>query len=149
MRMVGMGSRVDQLEVGMNRAAEQASPQAKAIFLSALKKMTIQDARQILSSNDTAATEYFKRASSDELSAAFTPIVHASLSKVGVVRQYNQVVQNAPGGAALTGNFDLDRYVVGKTLEGLFFMLGKEEQKIRKDPAAQTTALLRTVFGRH
>jgi hypothetical protein len=147
MRMIGMGAQVDELEVGMNRAAEQATPQAKAIFLAALKKMSIQDARQILSGNDTAATDYFKRASSDELAAAFTPIVHDSMSKLGVVKKYNSIVQGAPGGASLAKNFDLDNYVVGKTLDGLFLMLGREEQKIRKDPAAQTTALLRTVFG--
>jgi hypothetical protein len=146
MRMVGMGAQVDEIEVGMNRAAEQATPQAKAILLAALKKMTIQDARQILSGNDTAATDYFRRASTEELTAAFTPIVHDSLTKVGVVKKYNAVV-HSPGGAVLAKNFDLDNYVVGKTLDGLFLMLGREEQKIRKDPAAQTTALLRTVFG--
>jgi hypothetical protein len=146
MRMIGMGAQVDELETGMNRAAEQATPQAKAIFLAALKKMSIQDARQILTGNDTAATDYFKRASSDGLTAAFTPIVHDSLSKLGVVKKYNAVVKT-PGGAAFAKNFDLDNYVVGKTLDGLFLMLGREEQKIRKDPAAQTTALLRSVFG--
>ncbi len=147
MRLVGMGAQVDQLEVGMNRAAEQAAPKAKAIFLSALRKMTFDDARRILTGGDTAATEYFKRASSDELTAAFTPIVHQSMENVGVVKQYNRVVQSAPGGAALAGNFNLDKYVVGKTLDGLFLMLGREEQQIRKNPAARTTALLKEVFG--
>jgi hypothetical protein len=148
MRMLGMGAKVDELEVGMNRAAEQATPQAKQIFLAALKKMTFDDARHILTGGDTAATDYFKRASTSDLSTAFSPIVHRSMLKVGVVQQYNQVLKSAPGGSALAGQFDLDKYVVGKTLDGLFHMLGEEETKIRKNPAAQTTALLKEVFGR-
>jgi hypothetical protein len=148
MRMLGMGAKVDELEVGMNRAAEQATPQAKQIFLAALRKMTFDDARQVLSGGDTAATAYFKRTSSADLTTAFSPIVHQSMERVGVVQQYNQVLASAPGGNALAGQFDIDKYVVGKTLDGLFLMLGEEEKKIRKDPAAQTTALLKEVFGR-
>ena len=148
LRMVGMGAPLDELEVGMNRAAEQATPKAKAIFLAALKKMTFDDARRIWSGNDTAATEYFRGASSADLNAAFTPIVHAQLAKLGVIQKYNSVIQSTPGGSAFAVKFDLDKYVVGKTLDGLFYTLGQEEKKIRKDPAAQTTALLRTVFGR-
>lgn len=147
MRMLGMGAQVDQLEVGMNRAAEQATPFAKQIFLDALKKMTFDDARHILTGGDTAATEYFKRQSSADLTAAFTPIVKRSMQRVGVVQQYNQVLSSAPGGSALAGQFDINKYVVGKTLDGLFLMLGEEEKKIRKNPAAQTTALLKEVFG--
>ena len=82
------------------------------------------------------------------LTAAFTPIVHDQLAKLGVIKQYNSVIQSTPGGSAMAVKFDLDKYVVGKTLDGLFYTLGQEEKKIRKDPAAQTTALLRTVFGR-
>ena len=148
MRMLGMGAKVDELEVGMNRAAEQATPQAKQIFLAALKKMTFDDARRILTGGDTAATDYFKRTSSADLTTAFTPIVHRSMEHVGVVQQYNQVIKSAPGGNALAGEVDINKYVVGKTLDGLFYMLGEEEKKIRKDPAAQTTALLKEVFGR-
>ena len=148
LRMLGMGSKVDELETGMNRAAEQATPQAKQIFLAALKKMTFDDARHILTGNDTAATEYFKRTSSADLTTAFSPIVHQSMERVGVVQQYDRVVQSAPGGNFMAGQFDLDKYVVGKTLDGLFYMLGQEEKKIRKNPAAQTTALLKEVFGR-
>ncbi len=148
MRMLGMGKTVDDLETGMNRAAEQATPQAKQIFLAALRKMTFDDARHILTGNDTAATDYFKRTSSSDLTTAFTPIVHASMQKVGVVQQYDHLINTAPGGSALAKEFDLDNYVVGKTLDGLFYMLGQQETKIRKDPAAQTTALLKEVFGR-
>lgn len=148
MRMLGMGSQVDALEVGMNRAAEQAAPQAKQIFIAALKGMTFEDARHILTGGDTAATAYFKRKSSADLTTAFTPIVHTSMEHVGVVQQYDHVMKSAPGGSVIAKQFDLDEYVVGKTLDGLFFMLGQQEQKIRRDPAAQTTALLKEVFGR-
>jgi Protein of unknown function (DUF4197) len=148
LRMLGMGAKVDELEVGMNRAAEQATPQAKQIFLAALKKMTFDDARHILTGGDTAATDYFKRTSSSDLTTAFAPIVHGSMEHVGVVQQYNRVLEAAPGGSMLAGQFDLNKYVVGKTLDGLFYMLGEEEKKIRKNPAAQTTALLKEVFGR-
>lgn len=147
MRMLGMGAQVDELEVGMNRAAEQATPYAKQIFLAAVKKMTFDDARKILTGGDTAATEYFKGASSADLSTAFAPIVQRSMEHVGVVQQYNRVINSAPGGIALAGQLDLNKYVVGKTLDGLFLMLGEEEKKIRKNPAAQTTALLKEVFG--
>ena len=148
MRMLGMGAKVDDLEVGMNRAAEKATPKAKAIFLASLEKMSFDDARKILSGDDTAATEYFKRTSTADLTGAFSPIVHESMQNVGVMQQYNRMLQSAPGGSALAGKFDLDRYVVGKTLDGLFYMLGQEEHKIRKNPAAQTTNLLKEVFGR-
>ena len=148
LRMLGMGQKVDDLEVGMNRAAEHATPEAKQIFLAALKKMSFEDARHILTGNDTAATEYFKRSSSADLTTAFSPIVHQSMERVGVVQQYDRVIKSAPGGSTLASEFDLDKYVVGKTLDGLFYELGEEEKKIRKNPAAQTTALLKEVFGR-
>lgn len=148
LRLVGMGGQLDQLEIGMNRAAEQATPQAKQIFVNALMRMSIDDARRILTGNDTAATEYFRTASSEDLTTAFTPIVHRSLQNVGVVKQYNQLMQNPLAGTLLQNqNFDLDRYVVGKTLDGLFYMLGQEEKQIRHNPAAQTTNLLKEVFG--
>jgi hypothetical protein len=148
LRMLGMGAKVDELEVGMNRAAEQATPQAKQIFFVALKRMTFDDARRILTGSDTAATEYFKRTTSADLTAAFSPIVHRSMERIGVVQQYDQVIKSAPGGSALAGQFDLDKYVVGKTLDGLFYMIGEQEKQIRKNPVAQTTALLKEVFGR-
>jgi hypothetical protein len=148
LRMIGMGSQVDALETGMNRAAEQAAPQAKQIFLNAVMRMTFSDARNILRGGDTAATDYFKTQSSADLTKAFAPIVHQAMENVGVVRQYNKLMQN-PLAAPLASDkdFNLDDYVVGKTVDGLFYMLGQEETKIRKDPAAQTTAILREVFG--
>ena len=148
LRMLGMGDRVDQLEVGMNRAAEQATPQAKAIFLASLRKMTFDDARHILTGNDTAATDYFKRTATPDLTTAFSPVVHDSMEKVGVIQQYDRVMQQSPAGGIFAGQFDLNKYVVGKTLDGLFYELGEEEKKIRKNPAAQTTALLKEVFGK-
>jgi len=147
MRMIGMGARVDELEVGMNRAAERSTPQAKQIFLAALKKMTFNDARHILTGGDTAATDYFKHTSSADLATAFSPIVHSSMQRIGVIQKYDEVIQNAPGGTVLANQFDLDKYVVDKTLDGLFYTLGLEEAKIRKNPAAQTTTLLKEVFG--
>src|SRR5438270_5490089 len=149
MRLMGMGQQVDALEIGMNRAAEQAAPAARQIFIDAVTKMTIADARQILSGGDTAATDYFKTASTDQLTAAFSPIVHKAMENVGVVRQYNQLMQN-PIASRVAENegFSIDKYVVSKTMDGLFYVMGEEERKIRKDPAAQTTALLREIFGK-
>jgi hypothetical protein len=148
MRLLGEGDTVDDLEIGMNRAAEHAAPQAKQIFLDALKKMTFTDARRILTGGDTAATEYFKRTSSADLTAAFSPIIHSSMQRIGVIKTYDHVIKTAPGGSAIANEFDLDKYVVSKTLDGLFYMLGQEEIKIRTNPAAQTTALLKEVFAR-
>ncbi len=147
-RLIGMGPQLDQLEVGMNRAAEQATPLAKQIFLNALYKMTFDDARGILTGGDNAATAYFQRQSSAELRAAFLPIVHRTMEQVGVVKQYNQLTQNPLAASLLKGQgFNMDDYVLGKTLDGLFYMLAQEEKSIRNDPAARTTALLREVFG--
>jgi len=148
MRLLGEGDTVDDLEIGMNRTAERATPQAKQIFLDALKKMTFPNARHILTGGDTAATEYFRQTSSADLTTAFSPIVHASLQRIGVLKKYDQVIKTAPGGGAIANEFDLDQYVVSKTLDGLFYTLGQEEIKIRTTPAAQNTALLKEVFGR-
>lgn len=148
LQLVGMGPQLDQLEVGMNRAAEQATPLAKQIFLNALMKMTITDARNILNGSDTAATQYFKSTTSQDLTTAFAPIVHKAMQNVGVVRQYDAMMQNSMAGPLLQGRgFNLDQYVVGKTLDGLFYMLGQEEKNIRQNPAAQTTSILKQVFG--
>jgi hypothetical protein len=148
MRLMGMGAQVDALEIGMNRAAELATPAAKQIFIGAITQMTFDDARKVLSGGDSAATEYFKEKSSDQLTEAFAPIVHQAMENVGVVRQYDQLMQNPMAARfARAENFDLDDYVVGKTVDGLFYVMAEEEKKIRKDPMAQTTALLREVFG--
>jgi len=135
MRLLGMGAQVDELELGMNRAAEQAAPAAKQIFLNSLTKMTFTDARQILSGSDTAATDFFKRTSTEQLTTAFQPIVHQSMENVGVVRQYDELMQSPVAQRVNAGgSFNLDNYVVGKALDGLFYMMGEEEKKIRKTP---------------
>jgi hypothetical protein len=149
MRMMGMGAQLDDLELAMNRAAEQAAPAAKQIFITAITNMSFDDARKILAGGNTAATDYFKKTSSTELTRAFTPIVHQSMENVGVIKQFNALAQNSMAGPLLGGqSFNLDSYVVGKALDGLFYMLGQEEKQIRTDPAAQTTALLKEVFGK-
>ncbi len=148
LRMVGYGNQVDEFVLSMNRAAEKAAPFAKDIFWDAIKEMSIEDAQGILTGGDTSATEYFRRKTSDRLTDAFQPIVHDSMEEVGVTQQYQ----------ALTGRFntipfmkaeavDLDSYVVEKALDGLFYVLGQEEKKIRENPAARVTDLLREVFG--
>ncbi len=148
MRLFGMGPQLDELELGMNRAAEQATPLAKQIFLDALYRMTINDARGILTGGDTAATDYFRRNTSGDLTTAFKPIVHDSMQRVGLIKQYTQVAQNPLAASLLKSQgFDLDNYVLGKTLDGLFYVLGQQEKEIRINPAARTTALLCEVFG--
>ncbi len=149
LRLMGKGPQVDEFVLSMNRAAEQAAPLAKPIFLHALEQMTIQDARTILNGGDTAATDYFKAKTSQELTDAFTPVVEKSMENVGVMRKYHDLT----GGASALpfgnpGALDLNRYVVSKALDGLFYVLGQEETKIRKNPAAQVTPLLRQVFGK-
>jgi hypothetical protein len=149
LRMVGYGAEVDALVVGMNRAAERAAPAAKTIFWDAIGNMTINDARRILNGADTAATEYFRDKTTRSLTAAFRPVVERSMNEVGVTRQYKQVLAQAQALPFLnTEDYDIDRYVVSKALTGLFHVVGEEERKIRRDPAARVTDLLREVFGR-
>jgi Protein of unknown function (DUF4197) len=147
MRMLGRGDEVDELEIGMNRAAEDATPQAKPIFLATLKNLVFRDPQLVLTGGDTAATEYFRRLSSADLEAAFTPIVHHSLERLGVIKQYKHVLKNDPGGNAIASEFDLDKYVVEQTLDGIFDVMAVEEGNIRRDPSAQSTDLLKQVFG--
>jgi hypothetical protein len=149
LRAVGLGGQVDQLVLGMNRAAERAAPQAKPIFWNAIGAMTIDDARTILGGHDTAATDYFRTKTSDALGAAFRPIVEASMREVGVTRQYTELYRRAQAIPFLNVEaYDLDRYVVTRALDGLFRVVGEEEKKIRTNPAARVTELLRDVFGR-
>ncbi len=148
LRMLGLGAQLDQLEVTMNRAAEAAVPEAKAILLESIKKMSIQDARQILTGGNTAATEYFRRTASEPLAARFLPIVKRATDQVGLARQYDQIA----GPAAQLGLIDekqatLDGYVTQKALDGLFLMMAEEERAIRRDPLGQGSRLLRKVFG--
>jgi hypothetical protein len=149
LRAVGYGPEVDEFVLSMNRAAEKAAPFAKKIFWDAIGEMTFNDARGILSGNDTAATEYFKGKTTNKLTEVFKPIVDKAMNEVGVTRQYKGLVgryENIP--FVKKESFDLDHYVVSKALDGLFHMVGEEEKKIRKNPTARTTDLLKEVFGK-
>ena len=149
LRAVGYGPQVDEFVLSMNRAAEKAAPAAQQIFWDAVGEMTFDDARKILSGSDTAATEYFKGKTTDRLTATFKPVVDQSMNEVGVSRQYKELVgryESIP--FVKKESFDLDQYVVTKALGGLFYMVGEEEKKIRKNPAARTTDLLKEVFGK-
>jgi Protein of unknown function (DUF4197) len=150
LKAVGAGGMLDDLQVRMNRAAEQAAPKALDIFTDAASKMTINDARGILSGPSDAATQYFRRTSSGALTTAFRPIVDRSLSGAGAVSALNAVQARAAAvpfaGQQLQG-FNLTDFTVGKALDGLFHYLGVEEAAIRSDPAARTTDLLKKVFG--
>jgi Protein of unknown function (DUF4197) len=149
LRTVGYGPEVDNLVLSMNRAAERAAPEAKKIFWDAIGKMTIDDAQRILNGTPTAATDYFKDKTSPSLTLAFRPIVDRAMDEVGTVKQYNELLGQAKTIPFLkTESFDLDRYVVGKALDGLFHVVGDEERKIRTDPAARVTSLLKEVFAK-
>jgi hypothetical protein len=149
LRAVGFGPRVDEFVLSMNRAAERAAPHAKKIFWDAVGEMTFDDAQKILNGPQTAATEYFKAKTTDKLAVAFRPVVDQAMNEVGVARQYKELVGRFQGIPFMNMEaFDLDRYVVGKSLDGLFYMVGQEEINIRTNPAARVTELLREVFAR-
>ena len=148
-RATGYGSLVDSFEWSMNRAAEKAAPQAKTLLWESIKQMGFDDARKILNGRDNEATLYFKDKTSDRLGEIFKPIVHDSMTQVGVTRLY-QEMETKIRSLRLLNNlmpFDLDQYVTGKALDGLFLMLADEERKIRENPAARVTDLLKEVFG--
>jgi len=148
LRAVGYGPQVDELVLSMNRSAEKATPFAKQIFWDAIGEMTFDDVKKILSGNDTAATDYFKGKTTSNLTDVFKPIVSNAMNEVGVTRQYKELVgryESIP--FVKKESFDLDHYVVTKALDGLFHMVGEEETKIRKNPTARTTDLLKEVFG--
>lgn len=148
LRLIGYGPQIDEFVVGMNRAAEKAVPFAKDIFWDAIGQMTFDDARKILNGSDTAATEYFKAKTSKKLQAAFRPSVESVMNEVGVNRQYNELVgryQSVPFAKSIT--FDVNQYVTEKATDGLFYVVGQEEKKIRTNPAARVTDLLKDVFG--
>jgi hypothetical protein len=146
---LGYQQQVDNLVLAMNRAAETAAPKATALFVQAIKEMSFDDARKILQGGDTAATDYFKGKTSQKLYDQFKPVVVSSMNKVGVAKAYKDVMtpyQSMP--FASKDSMDLDHYVTNKALDGLFAMVAAEEKKIRTDPAARVTDLLKKVFGR-
>ncbi|MRR58307.1 MAG: DUF4197 domain-containing protein [Deltaproteobacteria bacterium] len=148
---VGYRKQVDELVLSMNRAAEKAAPKAAGFFGDAIRQMTIEDARSILSGGDTSATKFFEKKTRARLFDAFKPTVSESMGQVGTVRAYKEMIGNygkLPMASMLgTPSLDLDKYVTDKALDGLFIVLGQEEKKIRTNPAARTTDILRTVFG--
>lgn len=162
-RQMGQGARVDAFELSMNRAAEKAVPQVAQIFGDAIRKMTLSDARGILTGGDHAATDFFRRVAGDALTARIHPIVAKATDSVGVTQKYKSFTAGGGGGAlggALGslgslggksnkggGPLDLDDYVTTKTLDGLFTEIGGQEQSIRTNPAARSTDLLKKVFG--
>lgn len=146
----GFQQEVDDFVLSMNRAAEKAAPKATDHFVSALKAMTFDDARKILQGDATSATQYFRQKTGERIYADFKPVVIANMKDVGVARNYSQMKEKfeAIPFAGAIGTFDLDHYVTTKAVDGLFSMLGEEEKKIRTDPAARGTELLKKVFGR-
>ena len=132
----------------MNQAAERAAPEAKSYFVGAIKEMTFEDARNILKGGDTAATDYFREKMHDKLYGSFKPNISASMNEVGVTRLYKKMMEEYTRIPFMEAeSLDLDHYVTEKSLEGLFYMVGQEEKKIRTDPAARVTDLLKEVFG--
>ena len=150
LRAVGYGPKVDEFVLSMNRAAEQAAPEARLIFRDAILSMTFEDARKILQGRDTAATEYFQAHTTSQLTAAFQPVVKQAMRENGVTRQYEDLIGKYESLPFMKGpTFDINEYVVSQALNGLFYMLGEEEKKIRKNPAARVTSLLKEVFAKH
>jgi hypothetical protein len=149
LRLAGYGSQVDAFILSMNRAAEQAAPQAKSIFVDAITSMTFDDARRILNGGDTAATDFFKEKTSASLYEAFRPIIDDTLNRVGSVQKYNAMMAQVKQIPFLKSEtLEVGDYVTNKALDGLFTVVAEEERRIRQNPAARVTDLLKDVFGR-
>ena len=148
LRMVGMSGQADELRVTMNHAAEQAVAQAKPVFEDALRHMTLSDAKAILNGGDDAGTQYFRRATSAQLTGKFRPIVASATAKLKLASQYDELAGKAAQfGLISAGEANLDDYVTARALDGLFSRIADEERAIRKDPLAQANSLIKKVFG--
>jgi hypothetical protein len=148
MRRFGMGRHADELVLALNRAAEAAVPEARQLFVEAVRKMTLQDAKAILQGGDTAGTEYFRRSTESQLRKRFLPIVQKATDNVGLAQHYERYAETGVAlGLVKKEDADLDGYVTQKALDGLFLMVAEEEKKIRKDPLGAGTAIIRKVFG--
>lgn len=148
LRSIGMGKKVDEFNESMNRAAEKAATEAKPIFIAAIKGMTVKDAINIVRGENNAATVYLKNTTSPELVIKFQPIIKSSLDNVNATRYWTDLItiyNKIP--LVKKQNPNLTEYVTQKAIDGLFVMIAKEELKIRKDPMARTTELLKRVFG--
>lgn len=147
LRKLGFHKEVDQFVTSMNRAAEKAAPQALSFFAGAVKDMTIPDAVKILHGSDTAATDFLKSKTYKRIYDSFRPVVTSAMNDVGVTRAFKELMDKAASIPLLKREVvDLDHYVTSKALDGLFVVVGQEEKKIRKDPTARVTELLKTVF---
>ncbi|HVZ97298.1 MAG TPA: DUF4197 domain-containing protein [Chitinophagaceae bacterium] len=147
MRMLGFGKLIDNAELSLNRAAEDASKQAAPIFLDAIKKMTVTDALNILRGSDTAATSYLRKTTTPELTTAFRPVIEQSLAKTDANKYWKDVFTTYNKFSKNPVDTDINSYVTGKALNGLFYYVAQEEIGIRKNPAERVTDILKTVFG--
>ena len=148
LRLMGMGKQADELVVSMNRAAEMAVKEATPVLTNSVKQMSVQDAKGILTGGDTAATDYFRRATSAELTQKFMPIVKQATAKVQLAEQYNQLAGQASSlGLVSKDDADINSYVTRKALDGLFLVIGEQERSIRKDPVGSASGMASKVFG--
>ena len=148
MKAFGMGDQVDELEASMNKAAETAVTQAQPILVDAVKKMTVEDAKGILSGGNDSATQYLNKTSREQIRAKFLPIVKQATDKVGLAQKYNAFAgQAATFGVLDAKSANIENYVTEQALDGLFEMIGKQEATIRQNPAAAATSLAKKVFG--
>ncbi|MDH5474683.1 MAG: DUF4197 domain-containing protein [Cyclobacteriaceae bacterium] len=148
LRQLGMGKLVDDFVITLNRGAEDAAKSAKPIFVNAITSMTIQDAWSILKGDDNAATSYLKNVTTSQLTAKFKPVIQSSLNKVNATKYYSDIISTYNKIPLVTKvNPNLDDYATQKAIDGLFYMIEKEEKLIRKDPVARTTELLKKVFS--
>jgi len=148
MRSIGMDRHADELVLRMNRAAEAAVPEARSLLVDAAKRMSVQDAKGILTGGEDAATQYFKRTTSEPLAKRFQPIVKKAMKKVKLAEKYNEIAASgAKFGLVKEEDAQLEDYVTRKALDGLFLTIAEEEKKIRRDPAGAASAILRKVFG--
>lgn len=148
MKAFGMGDQVDQLETSMNQAAEAAVVQAQPILVNAVKNMSVDDAKGILSGGNDSATQYLNKSSREQIRAKFLPIVKQATDKVGLAQKYNAFAgQAATFGVLDAKSANIESYVTEQALDGLFEMIGKQEATIRQNPAAAATSLAKKVFG--
>lgn len=147
LRNIGMGKMVDRAILSMNRAAEDAAKGVGTIFWNSIKQMSIKDGLQVLRGGDFAATDYLKKTTTTELTEKFRPVIATSLAKVDATKYWKDVFSAYNKFSNTPINTDLTAYVTERALSGLFFNIGLEEQKIRKDPAARVTDILKKVFG--
>lgn len=149
LRQIGLGSEVDRAMLAINRGAEKAAQEAKPIFISAIRQMTIQDAFQILKGDPNAATDYLRRTTESQLVALFQPRIQESLNEVGATKYYGDLA-NAYNNIPLTTRKidpDLNAYVTNRAIDGLFTLIAEEEKNIRENPMQRTSALMRKVFA--